>query len=681
MELVSVVLRDAWSRLHNGVRGYRSMTNPQSGMPSERVERTLFSRIFSSDVHSALKRETRIDTTVATQVMDALVEGGQTLRATAGWHRALNRAYQQYYRAGGERFLGGDAIEPLFVPAWDLAREPQEGEPEEIAGRVILELSTGSYTWRRVQRALADPVFAAELNARLEELWATQNGVTAPAQPSAALMSNVKALLVELGRAKGLNGALEPAMIAVAEQRWTSVVTDPGADRAVAAQALGLTVLPVPERPQLTSEADDGTNTSPKSIGNLAFRALDESVQARLQRILTRSLAADDERLIARRAVELTAEAYGLADAPARLTLIVGALAFAGVTASAAGSNEATGSANGITEYFARRWRTSSAVRDKVRRPGDHYSDTILYIENPLEYLLGRLWIRLYRTAFTGPSAALEASWMHIHGAFTTALKSVNTPTGKLVKSGFREETVPAVADDDSDDSAPYSAETVFRVDGRVEIDRMLASVATPSVQAILGRAARVHGAHAVEQLVSSIPNAVSPNADASARARVTEIFERWVRELAIERLSGATGGERLASAAGAEREALLDRAVAALPSFDQFVVQSMARARARGPRRAALRSAEMAELYAPSALLEFVSDVEDGRIVAEFVRSVRARAVSDDLADRWNAWSRALSNSYAQNSDIPGDAAHHARLMPTLDDLAEWISQEGTPR
>lgn len=567
--LTSVVVFEAWAKLGADARGYRPMTS--GGMPTDRLKRTLFTRIFDKVTKSELQRP-EISDPVAAVVKQQVRSVRAHLDRTARWHKALRDAY--YRLPKDDQFLP-DPVEGLFVPAWEEAQHT--GRPvAKSADAVIARLSqrTGDFSTLQLDRLLADPEVRAELERIVDGAW--EDAGTPLESLGDADAREVRRELEDLCR------DLVPAQGRFSSQladAWLRISQDPRIPQWTDASRLRLTLGSAPFRPALDGRSQLAEEQLHWTLAAIPYRPLDDTLRGRLGKVLKNPPFAFDLTPTAwdglERAALVSAQAFALGGVQARAALVVGAYAYMGVAVDRRGLTGAL--PRGAIAYFAKRWRSSAAVSAQVARSGAAgFADAQDYVEDPYEYLIGRLWVRLSRTDYDGHTLTTPSElWWHLTEALWSSANHVSELAARIAR-----ESLGFVYVDAADENTAQGLEDDRKpTTGRIDEPR-------GGVAVVLRHGIQRAGIERVDDVVASMAGLVVEMPEQSALA---EIWESWALGAAASRVAqrelheGPFDAERL-SAVQAEE-------VARLPAYAQ------AREHVRGRRVAAciraLRAAE----------------------------------------------------------------------------------------
>jgi hypothetical protein len=663
MLLVSVAMKRAWANAGAEALSYSRMTDPRTGTMRERTkDYIVLPHVFPTRLSRAIRYETSVSEDDAREMAELIRAAAPRLVATARWHAALNRAYQQFYRAGGEKFLGEEPIPKLISAAWARGSENpglSVADVVERAPAAIEAMSRSGYSFLGgIDHVLSQPDLVEDLETSLASAWDSRGMVPAPLSPPAKDV--VELLIGEIARARGLNGAVRDEHWATAERVWEALATRGDLGFTVRPFAAGLSRTDEPERPPLTG------STLERSIGLSALFPMDRSIRERVGRLARNSAMTYDPEWTLRSLVQSSAQPYSLPNASHRAALLVGTASFAGITmeVSERGSRPSEATDDTAT-YFARRWRRSRRVQDRGR-PGE-FGAALQYAEDPYAYLMGRLWVRVAREALSGDEYTLDDAWAHVHGAFSSGLLSVGETVHRLIKQGIRIDSLPGVSagGDDDDGRANASLDTVLGVEESA-IEDDLGWVQPGAVPSILRLADELHGTAAVERFVASAEYSIT---DPVLWTLQEEIWERWASEYTWRRARsfGPRGSESL--------EERVVRELAATPSYDQFLVHVVRRATAVERLRLTRRLGPLGVVipdYSADAVWGFAFGV-DPAAARDFARRVTDRAERPgpaaelaELVDQWDGWRRELASRYASDHhqlDAEGHLEHIAEL------------------
>jgi len=584
--LKAVVLRDAWAQLGSGAREYEPMS--RGGLPTDRTRRTLFTRVFDESTKSELRRA-EISDAVAAVVMRQIGEVRDRLERTALWHQALRDAYYRLPKA--ERFIK-DPVEGLFAPAWDEAEHALPDGPG-AADAVIARMREGApgFSPIEVDRLLADPEVRAEFERLLDGVWADAHEPDAH-EPDAPTDAERRGLTRELERFCADLVPTRGGFSDDVEEAWTRLAGDPTVMRWTTPARLGLATADPVRKPELIG---GGEESGPLGLAVSAYRPLDDSLRGRLMKVLKNPPFAFDRTPSARegleRAVTVSARPLGLGSASAAAALVVGAFAYAGVTLDRQGRSGRLPA--GAIAYLAACWRNAQAVSAQVERSGAagfvHAQD---YIEDPHEYLIGRLWVRLSRTDYDGHDLASPSElWWHLTKALQSSANHVSELAARISREGLGFVS--------TDDESHIETEFVGSTDG-------MAAPAAPDDRAardpsgtdagtdvggdagtrsgfgeVLRHALGRVGSARVDEVIAAMAGLV---VDAQAEDELPDVWESWVLGAAAARVAqrAARQGPFDVARAGAVRAAEIAR----LPTYAQAREQVRARRIAASRRR-----------------------------------------------------------------------------------------------
>lgn len=568
VSLTSVVIFEAWAKLGADARGYQPMT--RGGMPTDRLKRTLFTRIFDKVTKSELQRP-EISDPVAAAVEQQVHSARERLDRTAGWHKALRDAY--YRLPKDDRFLP-DAVEGLFVAAWDEAEHP--GEPvAESADAVIarLLLQTGDFSAFQLDRLLVDSEVRAELERIVDGAW--EDVGTPPEVLGDADAREVRRELEDLCRDLVPERGRFSSQLADA---WLRISQDPRIPQWTDASRLRLTLDSAPSRPALDGRSQLDEEQLHWTLAAIPYRPLDDTLRGRLGKVLKSPPFAFDLTPTAwdglERAALVSAQAFSLGSAPARAALVVGAYAYMGVAVDRYGRTGAL--PRGAIAYLAKCWRSSAAVSAQLSRSGAAgFADAQDYVEDPYEYLIGRLWVRLSRTDYDGHTLSTPSElWWHLTEALRSSANHVSELAMRIAREGL------GFAYVDADEKTAQGLEDERKpTTGRMDEPR-------DGLAVVLRHGMERAGIERVDGVVASMAGL---NVETPEQSALADVWESWVLGAAANRVAQRESREGPFDAE--HSSAVQAEEIARLPAYAQ--AREHVRARRVAACIRALRAAE----------------------------------------------------------------------------------------
>ncbi|WP_409046955.1 hypothetical protein AB2L57_09620 [Microbacterium sp. HA-8] len=552
---------EAWAALGVQARDYRPMTS--GGVPTDRVKRTLFTRIFDREIKAELQRA-EVSHVIADEAARQLIAVSDRLDRTARWHKALRDAY--YLLPKDERFLP-DAVEGLFVPAWeesDSPNAPDEESAQEVIAR--LTLRTGNFSVFQIDRLLADPGVREDLERILDQAW---DGAAEHEELGGADARDVQRQLAAF--CADLVPVRDHFSTEVIEA-WTRLSQDPRLPRSIGPRGIQLTLGASPAQPALDRAEDSAADEAHWSLAASAYRPLDDTLRGRLGKVLRKPPHPFDLTPTAwdglERAARVSAQTFGLGSDAARSALTIGAFAYLGVTVDRRGNSGKL--PPGAIAYLATCWRNAGAVSAQVARNGAvAFSDAQDFIENPHEYLVGRLWVRLSRTDYDGHMVATPAElWWHVVKALQSSANHVSELGMRIAREGMGFV---------STDNLEHAGEEIQE---EHDLRAGLSGEPRGSMSVVLRFGAARAGVQRVEAVVAAM---TGRGVDATLEAEPADVWESWVLGVAALRAARRESEEGPFDASQAR--AVRTEEIGKLPTYAQAREQVRARRKSRQDR------------------------------------------------------------------------------------------------
>lgn len=541
-------MRSAWEQLGPTVLAYRSLTD-RTGLPSSRARRRLLTRMLDAHTKHALMTSASIDDPVIIEAVHReVMQHRDRLERLIPWHRALRKAYLEL--PGEQRFLE-DTVGSLFPPAWDATYENEPADDAvrfSRARRIIADLAAEASPFSLVEldRLLADPSVVNEATAEIMRTWHDRPSHT-PAVDRSAVTSQLDELAALIVPARG---EIAPGAVSL----WRTLQTELGVQEFVTASALGLTEHADPSPPVIVAD-----NASRDDAWVAPFRPLDASLRERLARILANAPHPWPESLTAASALDIAIRAstqhLGLAATESRAVFAVAARVYPSVGAT---KNQKDAAPRGAATYLAVVWRRSEGVTAALERGyGGVHSTLLDFVANPLEYLIGRLWIRLSRTDYDGHIArGADELWEHLKQAVVSSTGHVKTLAQRIAREGFH--TASRGLDEAREVMDNRAAIALVEAEERLEH-----LGAGSAFGAVINYAIRHDGLSTVSQYLSAMGGVV---ASRQLESELEGQWSSWVHAVALRRLRAVEGdGIGLD-----EDETRLQRAIGELPAYSQ---------------------------------------------------------------------------------------------------------------
>lgn len=535
MQTVNLI-RLSWEQLGPDARSYARMTT--NGIPTGRVVRTLFTRIFDAECKHAVGLPTVDDPRIVASVQTQVLQARDRLERVAHWHKSLRDAF---YRLPKEDRFWTDPVERLFSHAWEEAGRGDIALSEHARAHDALmriAAKAAGFSAITVDRVLADPVSRADLQRSLEKAWDdadhARRGLQTDETQAAELEALVASLIRELVPRKRQHTA-------AAESVWATLKAADEVGKLKTAMQLALTDHDEVRPPSLVSSEETATDEDRSSLWVRPFRPLDASVRDRIGRILRNppfpfelAPTAWDGLEIA---VRVSAVPYGLGQISSRAALVIGARAYTGLAADLTGGTEkGRRDIDGAISYLARCWRASEGVASHLAAGGGvAYAPVRNFVDNPQEYALARLWVRFSRTDFDGHNIESVADlWWHIKEVVT---KSAANHVKELTKRVARERL--RFYDADSEDGQiaeeKHAVKQWLQRDVDEEPHLTVQSTGSGKVfAAVISYAVRNAGRASVEEFLASHTGRAVASPDETALA---ERWEGWAMGASVERV------------------------------------------------------------------------------------------------------------------------------------------------
>jgi len=386
-----------WHALGDGV----SPLSNGSGRPLARTIKLVLDPLVIRPVQNPHLAGYSLTATAASELIERIVDAGDTLRATAAWFVLLKAA---------RRTLGitdGNPQEKYFQRSFELARTHGAPDPEiaeSTATDAVQEIAQvgGQNLMTRIREIVHDSIEADRLHGELVDAWNAR-------RPTANAVADAETLIFDVLDACGTNAV--PDVARLIDTRAGSAAAS-ALELSGGARALGLTALERPTMPEL------GTNASKRSLP-LPF---DRSVFERLFAVLSGStsveidLSADE---VLSDEILRTAQAWQLADEESRTIMMLG------VEASHALEPVALLRPSNAHRLLNGRWEREAYVRRVRRLPAD-VSGVPPAIRDDVRSVrqgyLRRLWVRLHGRELRGLSTSAGELWNTLDGALRSVV-------------------------------------------------------------------------------------------------------------------------------------------------------------------------------------------------------------------------------------------------------------------
>lgn len=347
------------------------------------------------------------------------------------WYRALLSAHQEWVDAG-HLPISTAPNQKLLLDALLLAQQHGEASPE-VAPRIASEhisiiASSVTLTEIGLDHAFSDAEFAASLLKRLQ-------GIEMPtihrAEPVSIRERNRRNRMQRDVLESFAMTAGRTAVNDDAETSWRAFLADEASTAPPSALELASSSPPAPRLVDAVRvESSD-------------WLPLDASVRARFERMLQGkgrfAAYTVDPRDAWIRAVDAVASPFALSRSSWRATLVLGA---AGMTAVTFEPGEDPASKRRKFENLPQGARIMAKKWSNVRLFHVLHGLQLTPPElstfscHPHQYMLGRLWTRLYRLHFTSDDELTAAdAWAQIHGAFTSTMDNIPTVFARALRT------------------------------------------------------------------------------------------------------------------------------------------------------------------------------------------------------------------------------------------------------
>lgn len=371
------VIAEAWLALGDGV----APLSNGSGRPLARTVKLILDPLVIRPVQNPSLANGTL-TKDASANLQALIEDAKAdLNTASAWFVLLKRTRRQL------RITAGNPQDLYFQRSFELART--HGAPgdnaEAAAVETVSEIArvSGDSLLSRVSALLRDPVEAARLHALLSSTWQIR---TAPAESTDAARATDTAALVSTAL-NSLTEESDPSS-AFSDLLAAAAGTESATEIGVvgAAQALGLTMHPLPVAPDL------GKTASKRDLSRPFDRSIFERLFAALASGTHHHLDLDAEGLIEDE-IDRSARPWELAVEPSRVVMVLG------VEASRALESTPLLRLTSAHRLLLARWEREAYVRRVLRLPPESSGvpEPILGdIRSVRQGYLRRLWVRLH---------------------------------------------------------------------------------------------------------------------------------------------------------------------------------------------------------------------------------------------------------------------------------------------